>query len=366
MQELIVEIPQRSYPIVVVDGLLADAQSLRTQLRSRIRGNQVAIVTNEVVGPLYLEQVMVALDGLQVDVMHMRDGEAAKNLATYEQVMDFLLGARHNRSTSLVALGGGVVGDLCGFVAATFQRGVDLIQIPTTLLAQVDSSVGGKTAVNHPLGKNMIGAFYQPVAVLADPATLSTLPPREYAAGLAEVVKYGVIEDPELFAFLEEHCDALLAKDGAVLSQVIVRCCAIKAEVVSADERESGRRAILNYGHTFGHAIETLCGYGHWLHGEAVAIGMVMAAHLSHQVSGLTAENVSRLVALLSKLGLPTELDRQSLEVVTAEAMMEAMGLDKKVVDGRLRFIVASEFGQVAVRDDIDEAAIRDTLSQCC
>ena len=366
MQELIVEIPQRSYPIVVVDGLLADAQALRAQLRSRIHGNQVAIVTNDVVGPLYLEQVMVALDDLQVDVMHMRDGEAAKNLATYEQVMDFLLGARHNRSTCLIALGGGVVGDLCGFVAATFLRGVDLIQIPTTLLAQVDSSVGGKTAVNHPLGKNMIGAFYQPVAVLADPATLSTLPPREYAAGLAEVVKYGVIEDPELFVFLEEHCDALLAKDGAVLSQVIVRCCAIKAEVVSADERESGRRAILNFGHTFGHAIETLCGYGQWLHGEAVAIGMVMAAHLSAQVAGLNSNSVSRLVGLLSKLGLPTELDQRSLEVVTVDAMMDAMGLDKKVVDGRLRFIVASEFGEVAVRDDVDGAAVRDVLRQCC
>ena len=365
MQELIVEIPERSYPIVVVDGLLANAQALRARLRACIQGNQVAIVTNDVVGPLYLEQLMAALDGLQVDVMHMRDGEAAKNLATYEQVMDFLLAARHNRSTCLIALGGGVVGDLCGFVAATFQRGVDFIQIPTTLLAQVDSSVGGKTAVNHPQGKNMIGAFYQPVAVFADPATLSTLPPREYAAGLAEVVKYGVIEDPDLFVFLENHYDALLAKDGEVLSQVIVRCCAIKAAVVSADERESGRRAILNFGHTFGHAIEKLCGYGHWLHGEAVAIGMVMAARLSQQTAGLTAESVDRLINLLSKLGLPTELDSRSLEIITVDAMIDAMGLDKKVLDGRLRFVVASEFGNVAVRDDIDEATVRVVVDQC-
>ena len=366
MQELMVEIPQRSYPILVADGLLANAQMLRAQLRPHIRGSQVAIITNDVVGPLYLNQVMAALDGLQVDVLHMRDGEGAKTLATYEQAMDFLLGARHNRSTSLIALGGGVVGDLCGFVASTFQRGVDFIQIPTTLLAQVDSSVGGKTAVNHPQGKNLIGAFYQPVAVLADPATLSTLPPREYAAGLAEVVKYGVIEEPELFVFLEDRCDALLAKDGEVLTEVIVRCCAIKAKVVSADERESGHRAILNFGHTFGHAIEKLSGYGHWLHGEAVAIGMVMAARLSQQVAGFAPDKVDRLVGLLAKLGLPTELDQQSLEIITVAAMMDAMGLDKKVVDGRLRFIVASELGEVAVRDDIDGAVVRDVLSQCC
>ena len=279
--------------------------------------------------------------------------------------MDFLLGARHNRSTCLIALGGGVVGDLCGFVAATFQRGVDFVQIPTTLLAQVDSSVGGKTAVNHPQGKNMIGAFHQPVAVLADTATLGTLPSREYAAGLAEVVKYGVIEDAAFFEFLEQHSDDLLAKDGAVLSQVILRCCAIKAEVVSADERESGRRAILNYGHTFGHGIEKLCGYGQWLHGEAVAIGMVMAARLSVAVAGLDESVVMRLTALLRRLGLPTALDQASRKVATIEAMMDVMGLDKKVVDGRLRFIVASQLGQVQVRDDIDAAVVREVLAQC-
>ena len=279
--------------------------------------------------------------------------------------MDFLLAARHNRSTCLIALGGGVVGDLCGFVAATFQRGVDFVQIPTTLLAQVDSSVGGKTAVNHPQGKNMIGAFHQPLAVLADTATLGTLPSREYAAGLAEVVKYGVIEDAAFFEFLEQHSDDLLAKDGAVLSQVILRCCAIKAEVVSADERESGRRAILNYGHTFGHGIEKLCGYGQWLHGEAVAIGMVMAARLSVAVAGLDESVVMRLTALLRRLGLPTALDQASRKVATIEAMMDVMGLDKKVVDGRLRFIVASQLGQVQVRDDIDAAVVRNVLAQC-
>ncbi|MEC8348721.1 MAG: 3-dehydroquinate synthase [Pseudomonadota bacterium] len=365
MQQLVVEIPHRQYPIFVAEGLLADTQKLRELLLARIQGRQVAIITNKVVAPLYLDALLEALDGLQVDVMQMDDGEAEKNLQVYQQTMDFLLAARHNRSTCLIALGGGVVGDLCGFVAATFQRGVDFVQIPTTLLAQVDSSVGGKTAVNHPQGKNMIGAFHQPLAVLADTATLGTLPSREYAAGLAEVVKYGVIEDAAFFEFLEQHSDDLLAKDGAVLSQVILRCCAIKAEVVSADERESGRRAILNYGHTFGHGIEKLCGYGQWLHGEAVAIGMVMAARLSVAVAGLDESVVMRLTALLRRLGLPTALDQASRKVATIEAMMDVMGLDKKVVDGRLRFIVASQLGQVQVRDDIDAAVLRNVLAQC-
>ncbi|MEC7380407.1 MAG: 3-dehydroquinate synthase [Pseudomonadota bacterium] len=365
MQQLVVEIPHRQYPIFVAEGLLADTQKLRELLLARIQGRQVAIITNKVVAPLYLDALLEALDGLQVDVMQMDDGEAEKNLQVYQQTMDFLLAARHNRSTCLIALGGGVVGDLCGFVAATFQRGVDFVQIPTTLLAQVDSSVGGKTAVNHPQGKNMIGAFHQPVAVLADTATLGTLPSREYAAGLAEVVKYGVIVDAAFFEFLEQHSDDLLAKDGAVLSQVILRCCAIKAEVVSADERESGRRAILNYGHTFGHGIEKLCGYGQWLHGEAVAIGMVMAARLSVAVAGLDQSVVMRLTALLRRLGLPTALDQASRKVATIEAMMDVMGLDKKVVDGRLRFIVASQLGQVQVRDDIDAAVLRNVLAQC-
>ena len=365
MQQLVVEIPHRQYPIFVAEGLLADTQKLRELLLARIQGRQVAIITNKVVAPLYLDALLEALDGLQVDVMQMDDGEAEKNLQVYQQTMDFLLAARHNRSTCLIALGGGVVGDLCGFVAATFQRGVDFVQIPTTLLAQVDSSVGGKTAVNHPQGKNMIGAFHQPLAVLADTATLGTLPSREYSAGLAEVVKYGVIEDAAFFEFLEQHSDDLLAKDGAVLSQVILRCCAIKAEVVSADERESGRRAILNYGHTFGHGIEKLCGYGQWLHGEAVAIGMVMAARLSVAVAGLDESVVMRLTALLRRLGLPTALDQASRKVATIEAMMDVMGLDKKVVDGRLRFIVASQLGQVQVRDDIDAAVVRNVLAQC-
>ena len=365
MQQLVVEIPHRQYPIFVAEGLLADTQKLRELLLARIQGRQVAIITNKVVAPLYLDALLEALDGLQVDVMQMDDGEAEKNLQVYQQTMDFLLAARHNRSTCLIALGGGVVGDLCGFVAATFQRGVDFVQIPTTLLAQVDSSVGGKTAVNHPQGKNMIGAFHQPLAVLADTATLGTLPSREYAAGLAEVVKYGVIVDAAFFEFLEQHSDDLLAKDGAVLSQVILRCCAIKAEVVSADERESGRRAILNFGHTFGHGIEKLCGYGQWLHGEAVAIGMVMAARLSVAVAGLDESVVMRLTALLRRLGLPTALDQASRKVATIEAMMDVMGLDKKVVDGRLRFIVASQLGQVQVRDDIDAAVVRNVLAQC-
>jgi 3-dehydroquinate synthase len=319
-------------------------------LEPLIAGQQVAIITNETVAPLYLQPVLSALGQRQVDVYQLPDGEAFKTLESYEAVTTFLLNARHNRSTCLVALGGGVVGDLCGFVAATFQRGVDFIQIPTTLLAQVDSSVGGKTAVNHPAGKNMIGAFYQPKAVLADTSVLATLPPREYAAGLAEVVKYGVIDDPEFFVWLEDNLEGLLARSPEILQQVILRSCASKAKVVSEDERESGRRAILNYGHTFGHAIEKLAGYGQWLHGEAVAIGMVMAARLSILHCGLAESDAARLESLLDGLGLPTALGEHDLSV---DGMVEAMGMDKKVSDGRLKFVLAQNLGDVVICDDV-------------
>ena len=261
VESLTVSLGERSYPIFVGDVGFSDPAKLAEGLAPYLKGNQVAIITNETIAPLYLQQVQSALGNRQVDVFQMPDGESYKSLDTYTQVMDFLLEKKHNRSTCLIALGGGVVGDLCGFVAATFQRGVDFIQIPTTLLSQVDSSVGGKTAVNHPAGKNMIGAFYQPLAVFADISVLETLPDREYAAGLAEVVKYGIIYDADFFAWLEANAPALVQREKYALTHIITRSCEVKAAVVSEDEREGGRRAILNYGHTFGHAIEKLLGW---------------------------------------------------------------------------------------------------------
>lgn len=360
-QTLSVDLGERSYPIHVGDLGVQDARRLAAVLAPLVGGQQVAIITNETVAPLYLQPVLDALGQRQVDVYQLPDGEAYKTLASYEAVTTFLLNAKHNRSTCLIALGGGVVGDLCGFVAATFQRGVDFIQIPTTLLAQVDSSVGGKTAVNHPAGKNMIGAFYQPKAVLADTSVLATLPPREYAAGLAEVVKYGVIDDAEFFVWLEDNVAGLLARAPQVLQQVILRSCASKAKVVSEDERESGRRAILNYGHTFGHAIEKVAGYGQWLHGEAVAIGMVMAAHLSVRHCGFAPTDARRLESLLAALGLPTTLGKHEL---TVDAMVEAMGMDKKVSDGRLKFVLAQSLGDVILCDDVPSAALVELLNE--
>lgn len=350
-----VELGERSYPIHIGAGVLQRADLLRPHLR----GRQVAIVSNEVVAPLYLDALRGALgEGLQIDVFMMADGERHKNLETYAALMDFLLAHRHNRTTTLIALGGGVVGDLTGFAAATFQRGVDFIQVPTTLLAQVDSSVGGKTAVNHPRGKNMIGAFHQPRCVLADTAVFETLPDREYRAGLAEVVKYGVIRDRAFFDWLEAGAADLNRRDAGALAHAVRRSCEIKAEVVAADEREGGLRAILNYGHTFGHAIETLTGYEQFLHGEAVAIGMVMAADLSVRQGWLPADDALRIRALLDALGLPV-----TPPALATDAMLEAMGLDKKVVDGRLRLVLAEALGQVVVTGDVDQPALARTLA---
>ena len=360
-QSLQVELGDRSYPIHVGDLGVQVPEKLAQLLQPLIPGEQVAVITNETVAPLYLQGVLDALGQRQVDVYQLPDGEAYKTLKSFEAVTTFLLNARHNRSTCLIALGGGVVGDLCGFVAATFQRGVDFIQIPTTLLAQVDSSVGGKTAVNHPAGKNMIGAFYQPRAVLADTAVLTTLPDREYAAGLAEVIKYGVIDDVAFFDWLEANVPALLERSSDALQQVILRSCASKAKVVSEDERESGRRAILNFGHTFGHAIEKLAGYGQWLHGEAVAIGMVMAAELSIAHTDFPLADARRLRQLLEQLGLPVSLGQHDLKV---EDMIEAMGMDKKVSDGRLKFVLARSLGDVIVSDDVGLDLLRELLNE--
>ena len=351
-----VELGDRSYPIYIGAGLLGRADLLARHLR----GRQVAVVTNEVVGPLYTEPLLEALgDRVRADVFSMPDGERHKSLETYGALMDFLLERRHDRSTTLIALGGGVVGDLAGFAAATYQRGVDFVQVPTTLLAQVDSSVGGKTAVNHPRGKNMIGAFYQPRCVIADTALLETLPDREYRAGLAEVVKYGVIRDRALFDWLADHAEALNQRDPAALRWAVRRSCEIKSEVVAADEREGGVRAILNFGHTFGHAVETLTGYGAVLHGEAVAMGMVMAAELSARQGWLARNDVDLLRRLLTALELPL-----APPPLAAEDMLNAMGHDKKVHDGRLRLVLARAIGHAEVTGDVDPGALGQVLAE--
>jgi 3-dehydroquinate synthase len=350
-----VELGERAYPIHIGAGVL-DRGDL---LREHVAGNQVAVVSNDVVAPLYLQRLRRALgDGYQIDVFLMPDGERHKSLETYGRLMDFLLEHRHNRTTTLVALGGGVVGDLAGFAAATYQRGVGFIQVPTTLLAQVDSSVGGKTAVNHPRGKNMIGAFYQPRCVLADIGVFDTLPEREYRAGLAEMVKYGVIRDAGFFDWLEGHADALARRDVTVLGEAVGRSCEVKAEVVAADEREGGLRAILNFGHTFGHAIETLTGYDKLLHGEAVAVGMVMAADLSARQGLLDPAAARRLRDLLTALSLPV-----TPPALSPASMRTAMGLDKKVVDGRLRLILAQAVGRVVITEDVDDRLLGETLA---
>jgi len=350
-----VALGERSYPIHIGDGLL-DCGDL---LRAHVTGRQVAVITNATIAPLYLDRLLAAFpEPYQVDTFVLADGEQYKTLESYAAIMDFLLERRHSRSTTLVALGGGVVGDMTGFAAATYQRGVDFLQVPTTLLAQVDSSVGGKTGVNHPRGKNMIGAFYQPRCVVADTGLFATLPPREFRAGLAEVLKYGIIRDAAFFAWLEAHAADCVARQSAVLAHAVKRSCELKAEVVAADEREADLRAILNFGHTFGHALETLTGYRTLLHGEAVAIGMVLAADLSARQGMLAwpaARRVKQAVAALELPVLPPALP--------AADMVAAMGMDKKVVSGRLRLVLATAIGQVTTTEDIDDQALLDTLA---
>ena len=331
----------RDYPILLGDGLLGTPNLLDPFV-----GSQALIVTNAAVSGLYLDHLRASLSAAQVDVVEIGDGERFKTLDTYSAILDALATKRHNRTTTVLALGGGVVGDVAGFAAATYQRGVNLVQIPTTLLALVDSSVGGKTAVNHRLGKNLIGAFHQPGAVVADMALLETLPPREFRAGLAEVVKYGVIADAGFFVWLEDHIEELLAKDTAALVYAVRRCCEIKAEVVAADERETGQRAILNFGHTFGHAIEAVTDYRRYLHGEAVALGMAMAMHLSVELGRATEAEAERVRGLLIRAGLP------STTALSPAPILEAMSLDKKVVDGRMRLVVCDGIGRVSVTSD--------------
>jgi len=351
MKTLEVALRDRAYPIHVGESLLSQAG----RLLGAQPGQRAVIVSNAVVAAHHLAPLKTSLRdaGMHVDVVLLPDGEAHKNQNTLDDLLTRLLELRVERSTTLVALGGGVVGDIAGFAAAIYQRGIPFVQVPTTLLAQVDSSVGGKTGINHALGKNMIGAFWQPRAVLIDTAVLSTLPDRELSAGLAEVVKYGAIRDVAFFDWLEANMRALLARDGEALTHAIVTSCANKADVVAADEREAGERAILNFGHTFGHAIEAAQGYGEWLHGEAVAAGMVCAARLSERICGLPAGDKARLADLIRQARLPVAPPR-----IAVERWLELMRRDKKVQSGAPRFVVLERLGHAFVRSNVDDGDI--------
>ncbi|RBW48167.1 3-dehydroquinate synthase [Marinobacter sp. F3R11] len=357
LHELQVCLGERSYPIVIGEGMLG-----KYDLSRYVCGSQVMIVTNDVVGPLYLEKARGCFPGKKVDVVVLPDGERHKDWRTLNLIFDALLEKRHTRKTTLVALGGGVVGDMTGFAAASYQRGVPFIQIPTTLLSQVDSSVGGKTGINHPLGKNMIGAFHQPEAVLIDTDTLQTLPPREVSAGLAEVIKYGLIRDIGFLGWLEQEVDQLVARDNESLAEAILRSCACKADVVAQDERESGLRATLNLGHTFGHAIETFAGYGNWLHGEAVGTGMVMAADLSEREGSISHADYDRIVRLIGRASLPV----LPPENMTQADFMSLMAVDKKNLDGRLRLVLLRSVGDAVVTSDASPENLAATLAAFC
>ena len=352
-----VDLGDRSYPISIGQSLLVDP-SLVTR---HIVGKRVAVVTNTTVGPLYLSRLVGLLEGAgkQVTTVVLPDGEEEKNWNSLMRVFDVLLEQKCDRKTTLVALGGGVIGDLTGFAAATYMRGVPFIQVPTTLLAQVDSSVGGKTGINHPLGKNMIGAFYQPQAVIADTSTLNTLPDRELSAGLAEVIKHGAIIDPAFFDWIETNIGKLVGRDPEALAYSIQRSCEIKADVVRQDEREGGLRAILNFGHTFGHAIEAGMGYGEWLHGEAVGCGMVMAADLSHRLGFIDAATSSRLKALVKAARLPIAAPDLGIE-----RWLELMQVDKKNEGGQIKFILLKPLGTSVIMP-VPQDALEATLKAC-
>jgi shikimate kinase/3-dehydroquinate synthase len=358
MQTLTVGLGERSYPIRIGNGLLDQAGLLQ----SVVPRKRVAIVSNTTVAPLYLETLQRTLHSVGISSVGiiLPDGEAYKNADTLNLIYDGLLTNRCERSTPLIALGGGVIGDMTGYAAATYLRGVPFIQIPTTLLAQVDSSVGGKTGINHPLGKNMIGAFHQPQLVLADTDTLNTLPDNELAAGLAEVIKYGLIRDLPFLEWLEHNMDKLLARDTGALQYAIARSCKNKAEVVAADERESGERALLNLGHTFGHAIESGVGYGNWLHGEGVAAGTIMAADLSQRLGWINEQDVVRIRKLFEQAGLPVIAPDLGVE-----KYLELMGLDKKVEGGKMRFVLLKQIGHAVVYGEVPTSLLRQTLQAC-
>jgi len=359
IQTLTVQLAERSYPIHIGVGVLNRADLLLPHLKQK----KVVVVSNTTVAPLYLDRLRSTLEkaGISVLPVILPDGERYKTWETLNLIFDSLLGAHCERSTTLIALGGGVIGDMGGFAAACYQRGMPFIQVPTTLLSLVDSSVGGKTAINHPLGKNMIGAFYQPKLVLADIATLDTLPDRELRAGLAEVIKYGLIRDPEFFVWLEGNMESLLAREREALAYAVYRSCENKAEVVAADERESGERALLNLGHTFGHAIETGLGYGEWLHGEAIAAGTLIAAELSKRLGWIDGASVARIESLFLRAGLPVYG-----APLGATRYLELMRHDKKVQDGKLRLVLLSDIGKGVIFDAADEEMIMAAIDARC
>ena len=355
MKTLTVNLGERSYPIYIGHGLLGQ----KDLVGRHVAAESVMVVSNNTVAPLYLAELKLNLAGFRQTEVILPDGEQFKNLETLNTVYTALLRHKHTRNTTLIALGGGVVGDITGFAAASYQRGVHFIQVPTTLLAQVDSSVGGKTGVNHALGKNMIGAFYQPRCVIIDTQTLDTLEDRQVSAGLAEVIKYGLIRDSEFFAWLDDNLDDLLERVPDALAYTIHRCCENKAAVVAEDEREqTGARALLNLGHTFAHAIETGLGYGQWLHGEAVSCGMVMAAELSSRLGWLAVSEVERIRRLLKQAHLPTERP----EEIDGRRFLELMSVDKKVVGGRLRLVLLKSIGEALVTSEFDFDALKAML----
>ncbi len=356
MQTLHVKFAASSYPVYVGSGLLATPDLILPH----VMGQQVMIVTNPVVAGYYLADLQKVLQkNKQCDVVILPDGEQHKTLATLNHIFDHLLAKKHARSTTLLALGGGVVGDITGFAAACYMRGVNFLQLPTTLLAQVDAALGGKTAVNHLLGKNMIGAFHQPQAVIADLATLQTLSERNFREGLAEVIKYGLIQDAEFFSWIESNLTAILAREPIILQQVIFRSCEIKARLVVTDEREQGIRALLNFGHTFGHAVENALGYGKLLHGEAVSVGMLMAADLSARMNWISSATVSRIKDLLVAAGLPISLPDE----LSAKQLLELMKVDKKNVNLRFRFILLKDIGDAVVTEDVPLSKLQQTLT---
>ena len=358
MRTLKLNLSEKSYPIYIGQGLLSQGELLT----KHISGKQVMIVTNTTVAPLYLEKVKSLLGDYQVSEVVLPDGEEHKTLDTVNLIFSALLEARFDRSCTLIALGGGVVGDMTGFAAASYQRGVSFIQIPTTLLSQVDSSVGGKTGVNHVLGKNMIGAFYQPKCVVIDVDTLDTLEDREYSAGMAEIIKYGLLGNIDFLHYLQNNIDGLMSRDKSMIIESVYRSCEDKANIVAQDELEAGKRALLNLGHTFGHAIENTLGYGNYLHGEAISVGMLMAAKLSQLEDQLSANEVGEIQHLLEKSNLPISISGK----ITASDFMAAMSVDKKVIDGNIRLILLKKLGDAFICDDYQSQLLDQVINEFC
>lgn len=354
MPTLNLDLGSRSYPIYIDSGLFNNESLFANHIRSK----RVCIITNTIVAPLYLEKIKTKLSKFELDEVILPDGEAEKSLKNFEKIMSHLLKNEHGRDTTLIALGGGVIGDIVGFAAACYQRGIDFIQVPTTVLSQVDSSVGGKTAVNHPLGKNMIGAFYQPKAVIIDIESLVTLPVREFNAGMAEVIKYGILGDYDFFVWLESNIETIKSGDHRILAQMIEKCCQCKADIVANDETEAGVRALLNLGHTFGHAIEAEQGYGNWLHGEAVATGMVLAGKLAVAMNLLEVSELCRIEALIKAFDLPLQAPKN----MSCDDFVRHMRRDKKNIGGKLRFIVPTAIGKSEIRDDITQEVLQEIL----